>query len=140
MAKPTNEGTFILKINGHAVSLTGTSELPQFVFQGQLVRIYDNTEEQWCDWVEYEQEARGYMVLKSKKGDTTLNHKQVMAATGWDGESYSGLSLGSCSHQRCVASRTAGPAPCQSPSCRSRLWAALISARCVNAVLAEKPD
>jgi hypothetical protein len=89
--KVDREGNFILRIGKHGVGTTKESELPQFIFEGVLVKYYDEAEDTWADWEEYDMAARGYMVLVGKDGEDLLNYKQVMAAVGWDGESYHGL-------------------------------------------------
>ena len=91
MAKCTHEGYFILKMADSGVSRTKKSSLPQFAFEGPLVRYYDQTLETWVEWEEYEQSIGGYMVLVSNAGEDTLNVQQVMKATGWDGESFKEL-------------------------------------------------
>ena len=57
---------------------------------------------QWIDWSAYDETARNFMTLFSKKtGDTgfnkknaTNNYKQVQAAFGWDGSSFAELKSG----------------------------------------------
>lgn len=86
--------TFKGGIVEHGISETNTGGYPQFVASFVATHIWDPDDQEWRDVAEVEggcgTEINCYLVLYGSKGDT-LNVKQVAAATGWDGVSYSEL-------------------------------------------------
>ena len=88
-------GTYKGTIKDFGISLTNKAKLPQLVVTLLAAELYNDVNEVWQDWAEYEQTITGYFVLVSLDAHNQvvkcLNYDQVMEATGWDGETYSGL-------------------------------------------------
>lgn len=91
----SREGLYLADIKDHAVGVTRKKELPQFVVTVQATALYNEATEEWDDWTEYEETLTGYFVLMTLNDQgqpvKCLNYDQVMEATGWDGETFTGL-------------------------------------------------
>lgn len=99
-------GCFRGKITEHGVGSTQNG-FPQFTCRlGAGQKFVDNAEEMaafgltesgWVDWLPYDQEAVGYLVMygNDKKNEgamkQTFQFENVQRATGWDGSSFSKL-------------------------------------------------
>jgi hypothetical protein len=96
MNKIDRVGLFKGEIKDFAVSQTRQAKLPQLVLTLLATEMYNEADGTWESWSEYEQTIVGYFVLVSLdvngRVNKCLNYDQVMLATGWDGESYAGLS------------------------------------------------
>ena len=91
MAKPTHEGSYILKIAASGVSTTRENQCPQFIFSGDLLKRYDEEKGEYEPWDEYDQQANGYLVLVDTKGNDLFNIENIGKALGWDGTSFAEL-------------------------------------------------
>lgn len=87
-------GLYEGKIADCGIALTRKAKLPQFIVTFVADRMLNEATGRWDDW-QYEQTITGYFVLVTlnEHGEPIkcLNYDQVMEATGWDGETYSGL-------------------------------------------------
>jgi len=96
MNKIDRVGLFKGEIKDFAVSQTRQAKLPQLVLTLLATEMYNEADGTWEPWSEYEQTIVGYFVLVSLDANgrvnKCLNYDQVTLATGWDGESYAGLS------------------------------------------------
>jgi len=95
MPQFTNVGLYKGEIKDFGVTVTRTAKLPQFVVSLRATEILNEAEEVWEDYAKYDEVITGYFVLVTldKQGRVVkcLNYDQVMEATGWNGETYSGL-------------------------------------------------
>ena len=92
----SNAGTYKGIIQDAGVSQTRNAKLPQLVVTFLATQVYDPVTEEWQDWSKYGETITGYFVLVTRDKMTDevkrcLSYDQVMEATGWDGETYSGL-------------------------------------------------
>lgn len=92
--KASATGTFMTTISDWGVSLTQSSELPQFVFQANLLTIWDEEKQEWADYSDFEESQMAYLCLYGKKGQVLKNAEQVMKVFGWDGQSFAALASG----------------------------------------------
>jgi len=87
-------GLYQGEIRDHGITQTRKAKLPQFIVTFLADKVYNDSTDEWDGW-EYEQTITGYFVLVTlnERGEVVkcLNYDQVMEATGWDGETYSGL-------------------------------------------------
>lgn len=90
-------GTFKGVIKDYAVSETNQQKLPQLVATILATDWYNEKEDQWDNWREFEDQIlTAYLILVHIDPSTgevkkCFTYEQVMDATGWDGETYSGL-------------------------------------------------
>ena len=87
-------GLFKGKIKDYGVTLTSKAKLPQFIATVLADELYNEATEIWDAW-EYGQTMTGYHVLATLDSNgipiKCFPRDEVMDATGWDGETYSGL-------------------------------------------------
>ncbi len=95
MAKIEQEGLYKGTIRDFGVNMTRKAKLPQFIATFLVTERYNEATEEWEDWSEYQLVMPGYFVLVrlNEQGNVVkcLNYDQVIAAVGWDGETYSSL-------------------------------------------------
>jgi len=92
--KASQTGTFMVTASAWGMSLTQNSELPQFVFQANLLAIWDEEKKEWSDYSDFEESQMAYLCLYGKKGQVLKNAEQVMKVFGWDGQSFAALASG----------------------------------------------
>ena len=87
-------GLFRGEIKDYGVTLTSKAKLPQFIATFVATELYNEATEEFEEW-NYEQTITGYFVLvttdQQGKVIKCFPYDDIMAATGWDGVTYSGL-------------------------------------------------
>lgn len=87
-------GLFRGEIKDHGVTLTSKAKLPQFIATFLADELYNEATETFEEW-KYEQTITGYFVLVTTDQNGSVikcfPYDDIMAAVGWDGETYSGL-------------------------------------------------
>jgi len=95
MAKIEQEGLYKGIIQDYGVNMTRKAKLPQFIATFLVTQFYNGATEEWEDYSEFQLTMPGYFVLvrlnDSGNVEKCLNYDQIIAAVGWDGDTYSSL-------------------------------------------------
>jgi len=95
MQRLTQEGWYRGPVLEHGVAKTKKG-YPQFVAQIMGAEIWEEGDQgeegQWVDFFEYDAGLTGYFVLYGADHKELFHAKDIMAATGWNGKSFSELS------------------------------------------------
>jgi len=75
--------------------VTPQQGLPQLILNLLATEMYNPQEDAWYPWADYDESITGYLLLvylDDKNQPFRFSHyENIMAVTGWDGESFAGL-------------------------------------------------